>query len=292
MDCNELIEMLDAYALGACDPEEAKEIEAHVAECVRCWEELSTARQTAALIALSVNIEPAPAHLEHRIMNQAERERGPILVREPRVSIWERLRVPWRATAGAFGVASVAALAVSGVLAMQMQDLRSDNDTLESQLQATTFDLQERVQLADTQIANQQSAQQTILTVLSDSDREEAAAEAWTRGKQAKAYYTWSPGNGRGFMVCEDLPPLDAGQVFQIWLVADGDVYAMRPFLSTDGTCQVTMETGMLGVTPTGIGLTIEDNAGAPKYPSDGFVLYAHFPEPTPEPAATAAAQP
>ena len=37
MDCDQVGELLDAYALGAAEADEAAALEEHVADCVRCW---------------------------------------------------------------------------------------------------------------------------------------------------------------------------------------------------------------------------------------------------------------
>ncbi|HET8944105.1 MAG TPA: zf-HC2 domain-containing protein, partial [Dehalococcoidia bacterium] len=74
-DCEHVREILDAYAIGAAETADARAIEEHVADCVRCWEELSKARQTAALLALTSPMSKAPAALEGRIVDAAARER-------------------------------------------------------------------------------------------------------------------------------------------------------------------------------------------------------------------------
>jgi len=57
MDCEQIAEMLDAYALGAADAKEAAAIEGHVADCVRCWASLGEAQRTAASLALSTALQ-------------------------------------------------------------------------------------------------------------------------------------------------------------------------------------------------------------------------------------------
>jgi anti-sigma factor RsiW len=41
INCEQVQEMLDAYALGAAEAADASAIEEHVGDCVRCWEELT-----------------------------------------------------------------------------------------------------------------------------------------------------------------------------------------------------------------------------------------------------------
>ncbi len=60
MECKEVRDLLDAYALGAAEADEANTVEEHVADCVRCWSSLSVAQRAAASIALSTVLQRAP----------------------------------------------------------------------------------------------------------------------------------------------------------------------------------------------------------------------------------------
>lgn len=274
MDCQEIRDLLDAYALGASDAAEAKSIEVHVAECVRCWDELTSAQQTAALLALAVPVETAPARVEQRLIATAQRERSPIQTRtEPRRGFWQRYRIPWPAAAGTFGAVSAAALTVSAVFAMQVQDVRDENQELESQLQATALDLQEQAQITSTQ----RDTQRVMFTVLSDDTREAVDVMPESRNVTAEAYYTWSPENHTGLLICENMPDLPAGKVYQLWFTDKGKAYALRPFITAEGTCQVTMDLSFLQDKPSGIGVSIENTPGGAERPTGGWLLYAHI---------------
>jgi hypothetical protein len=256
VDCEQIREMLDAYALGAADPGDAAAVEEHVADCVRCWDELSTGQQTAALLALTVHIEAAPSRLGERIIAQAQRERS---ARAEGPGFWQRFRIPWPATAGALGIASLAALAVSAFLGLQVQDLRDKNGDLETQLSASTASLQAQVSNASKQLSDQQS----IFTVLADDKRQEVDVVPPAGTGVSDAYYTWSPDKHKGFLLCEGLPALVAGTVFELWVVtknsaAEKKATPMASFDSTDGNCQVTMDFANLTGTPTGIGISVE----------------------------------
>ncbi len=60
MECKEVRGLLDAYALGAAEADEANALEVHVADCVRCWSSLNEAQRAAATIALSTVLQRAP----------------------------------------------------------------------------------------------------------------------------------------------------------------------------------------------------------------------------------------
>lgn len=274
MDCQQIQEMLDAYALGVGDPSETKSVEEHVADCVRCWDELSAAQQTAALLALAVPVEQVPSRVEQRVMITAERERSPIPVRkEPKGGFLGRLRNPWPATAGAFGAVSLAALAVTAFLAMQVNDVQDENKHLQTRMEETSQELQQQVELT----TSQRDTQRVIFTVLADDSRQAVEVEPESRSVTADAYYTWSSQAQTGLLFCQNLPQLPAGKVYQLWFTARGKAYNLQPFVSADGTCQVTMDLSFLQESPSGIGISVENAPGGSQRPTGGWLLYAHL---------------
>ena len=68
VDCEQIRDLLDAYALGAADAPEAAAIEEHVADCVRCWSSLEEAQRAAASLALSTVLQKAPPSLRSRVL--------------------------------------------------------------------------------------------------------------------------------------------------------------------------------------------------------------------------------
>lgn len=271
MDCSEIRELLDGYALGAADAPEVKLIEEHVADCVRCWEELSSSQATAALLALAVRIEHPSASLEQRIVSQARHE----TTRRPElVAFWRRLFAsPWPATASAFGAVSVAALVISGMLFMRMEDVQNKNDDLQTQIQAAAFNFQQTSELTNNQLADQEA----IFSILADTGHEEV--EVNPRGDStSQAYYSWSSEKKMGVMLCDGLPSLPPGQVYVIWFTAGSDSYPMRQFISSDGSCQVTLDLTTLGRRPDGIAISIESAPGDTTKPNKPWFMYGAFP--------------
>jgi hypothetical protein len=271
VDCEQVRELLDGYALGAADSQESRLIEVHIADCVRCWEELSVSQATAALLALSVRIETPPAQLEQRIRSQAERD----LVRKPERGLsWLRLGgSPWPATAGAFGAVSIFALIISGLLLFEVRDMRDENDNLQTQIQAAAFNFQQNSELTASQLAEQE----TIVSILSDGEHKELEMKA-RGGSASHAYYTWSSQKGMGALLCDGLPALEPGKVFMIWLKTGDEDVAMRPFISNDGKCRVTMDLGFVHEAPDGIGITIEDAQADTSTRNNSWFMYGQFP--------------
>lgn len=261
MDCEQVRELLDAYALGAAEGDEAAGLEGHVADCIRCWEELTKSQQTAAMLALAIPIQSPPEYLEGRVMKQAEVQRRPAAPAGAGGGFFSRLRVGWPATAGALAVASVAALAFAALLQVQLTDLRDDKEGLEAQVQA------------DSQVL---SDMQEIMTVaFSDDLSTTELAAVSTAGISGSALYGWSRKHLSGFIICQDLPPLEEDQVFQAWFHAGENVVNAGTFRSEDGTCHLPVELSS-SMPLSGFGISIEPEGGSAR-PSSGWLMYADF---------------
>jgi hypothetical protein len=273
MDQEHVIEQLDAYAIGALEAPEADGIERHVADCVSCWNELGRAQEAASLLALSVPMHEAPARLGERIISTAQRETSPIPVRTEGRGFFARLGLGWPAAAGAMGMASVALIAFGMYTQNQVNDLEDENAQLSSQLQASTFALEQ--ELASTQA---QVEEQEILLAVSSDEQAQEFEVAPRSGDVGNAQYTYSPNGKQGVVECYGLDPLPPGMLYQLWVVSEDGAHPMATFLPQDGECLVTMSLGYLESPPTGIGVTTELIPGGLDEPEGEWVLYSELP--------------
>jgi hypothetical protein len=255
MDCDQVSELLDAYALGAADADEAIALEEHVADCVRCWSSLNEAQRAAASIALSTAFQRAPQSLRDRIL--AETERGE---RHRAAKLLQLARKLLPVGAGVVAVGAAASLGMAVFIQSEVSDLRDDNDQLVAEIQSTD----ERL-----------TQQQQLMTVLAAPDVQQVRLEATDPTSQADAIYQWSGSAGAGALLCNNLPPLQQGQVYQVWFLTEGDSYPAGSFRSWDGIGQLTMDLDDLPDHPLAIGVSIEDAEGA-EDPSEMF-LFAEF---------------
>jgi hypothetical protein len=257
MDCPEVQELIDAYALGAVEPPEGAAIEAHIADCVRCWDELTRAQRTAALLALSVPTKEAPHHLEARIISRAQRERE-LRRAEP---AGPGVRIPWAVTSGVLGAATAAALAFAVFLQFQMNGLKDENSDLKETLTSASRELE---------------SQSAVLAVATAGDTAtvplpRASAPAGTWGQ-----YQWSRHAGKGFIVCYNFPDLPPGETYQAWWITDTGPVPAGTFQTQDGACHFPMELAAVD-RPRGIGVTREREGGSEK-PSGEFLVRGLFP--------------
>jgi hypothetical protein len=127
---DEIQELLGAYALDAIEPDEARAVDDHLRECVRCRAEVAEHRETAAFLAHAG--EDAPPALWDRIATSiGDDVPSDVVPLAPRLG---RRGGSWSRRAPA-AVAAIAAAAVIGVLGVQLwaQDQRMDD--MESALQ-------------------------------------------------------------------------------------------------------------------------------------------------------------
>ena len=272
--CQEILEMVDAYALGAAVAEEAATIERHVAGCIGCWEELTRAQQTADRLSLSVQSVEAPARLGERIITQAQRETAPIRVKQRRPGgLLGWLRPSWPAVATAFGAVSIFAIVFSASLKTQLDDLKDNNNDLKADVQAATFALDQQLRATDSRLQEQE----ILTSVMSDGQRQQLDVTSTTTSA-AGASYTWSPETRRGIVECQGVPDLPPGKLYQLWVEAGEDLYPLATFQTQGGWCLVAMDMSFLDTRPTGIGVSIETVPGGVTGPSNGWAFYAALP--------------
>ena len=258
MKCDETKDLLDAYALGAVDRDEAYRLEGHVADCLDCWEELSKSRRTAALLSLSVPIQAAPDTLRRRVMARAQMDEA----RSERRYLLPKLRPTWRSAVGAMGVAAVGALFFASLLQVQVAGLRGDKNDIAQQLTAASTQLEQ---------------QRQIVAVLSASDSEKISMDSAALRSEAESVYNWSRDSAAGFIVCNNFPALPLGQVYQVWFTTTGRVEPVATFVPhADGGCQIPMDMSRIEWRPDGIGISIEPEGGSSS-PTRGWFAYASF---------------
>jgi anti-sigma factor RsiW len=230
----EIQELLGVYALDACDPETAAEVEAHLEECLRCAVEVAQHHEVAGMLANSGGSSPARLwdgiadrlggtteaswdRLALRLESPAPDgddagERVPAAAPPPPseqpagpgriVPLPGDRRRRW-AVVGS-GLVAAAAAVVALVMGVQVHHLRGQVSALESdpQMSAAVRAAQadpatRRIPLAATSASGQVTTPATI--VLTSS--------------------------GTGFVMNDandGLPPLPAGRTYQLWGVVDG----------------------------------------------------------------------
>ena len=258
-ECEEIGQLLDAYALGAVDPQDAGPIEEHLAECLACWEHLSEAQKSAALLALAVPLEEPREELRQSILAQARAEMGEG-AKDRRLSSIGRRAMPLGL--GVLAAGAVAALAWAFVLQDQTEDLRGDYRALQQQSAASQQMLTSQREL-------------TTLVLSEDIQTTELKASGMAAGSMA--HYIWSPDSHIGAVVCDKLPPAPEGLTYQLWFFYDDVIMDGGTFQVVDGITQHTVDLGELPAPPLSIGVTLEPLGGSSQ-PTGDLVLTASLP--------------
>jgi anti-sigma factor RsiW len=199
-----------AYVLDALDGPELREYREHLAICPICTAEVATLGATSAQFPLLIDDtatenQPSPA-LRQRLLDAVAAERPPVAAPAP---------VPFpaaRRRAQPYAVAAVLLLALAlGLLAWNLntqatlREARSERDQAQAALTQTRFQL------------------------------------AATGGQTASGEITYLPAQQRAVIVVNGLPPLGPGQVYQLWLITDGNAQPSTVFLTSTTAVQANL---------------------------------------------------
>lgn len=211
-DCSAVDELAAAYALGAVDPGEDRDISAHLASCDQPHEDARALISVAAVLTSSLErVAPSPGLRERLMTTIAEtpQEHRPAVeyVREP-VETLEASRRPawWRLSPLPSALAAVGLAAAVGLGAWGI--------TLNSQL----------------------AERDAALRAVASADAIYAASGTAGSG--------WVIESGEAAMfMAEDLADLPPDRLYEFWLIdADGNAVAAGTLTETDGVALVTLE--------------------------------------------------
>lgn len=235
LQCDQLQPSLAAYALG--EAEAADEVLAHVALCPRCHTALHEYRAVAGLLPYTVE-EQAPApDLRARLLAAVEREVRPAAPALPRPAPRRR----WPAFSRAGWAAAVFA-------------------TMAVLLLGWNISLQRQVDAQAEQIAGNRQSWQTMIVLLNDP----AVRSYSLAGSRAYGHFWAAPQGEVGCLIMQGLPPLAAGQVFQVWLDEGGTPRPSRAFESASGNAWLLIDSGAPLAHYRAVFVTIEDTRGSP----------------------------
>jgi anti-sigma factor RsiW len=206
-----LRDLIAPVALGAAAPHEIARVEAHAAECAVCGEELASLRAAADVLAIAVpQRDPAPA-LKESIMATVRAEAA------ERAGGPAPAPAPRRAGRGGrrlFGIVPAwpAAAALATVVALAL-------------------------------------AVGLVLTTSGDGDRDTTTI-AMTAGPEAPGIsgrVLYVPDEDTAVVELSDLPPLQPGDAYQLWIIEDGTPVSAGLFEATGPAAARTVATGLAG---------------------------------------------
>jgi anti-sigma-K factor RskA len=250
--CEGITELGGAYALGALEPEEVRELEEHVETCPPCRAQLEADMAVAAALAFApASVEP-PGRLKAGLMAAARGQSGdgmaaadpaahPAALRRP---WWRRLfPSPTRVALGAASLASLAfVVALSWALTLQSQLVRPPAPIAAASAPVQILGSDDYVARAD-------------MKRLVGAD---AAPEA-------RGWIYVDPAAESALLVAYRLPPLAPDRAYQLWLVRDGQRVSGGVFrVDPEGYGWLKVRAPQAMAAYTRAGITVEPLGGSP----------------------------
>jgi anti-sigma-K factor RskA len=257
---DDLVVLAPAYVLGALEPSERLAFESHLAACDRCVAEVrSLARVTSGLAQSVAHVTPRAALRDRVLLAVGARD-----VRAPASTVVPRsVMGNWLAYAACVALATAA-----GLYAM---NLRTRVESLEARLEVA----QSRLAVADRAMVDARRVAfetQSAMAVLAAADLTRVDLQGAPAAPQAVGRALWSRQSGMVF-AANNLPPLPAGRIYQVWLVAGGPpVSAGLVAPDEDGRGVAIFRTPVDVRGPVTVAVTIEPVGGVPA-PTGAFYL-------------------
>jgi anti-sigma factor RsiW len=208
MEPDRVHDLTAAYALNALDEGEASEYEAHLGRCQACREELASLQETAATLAYLPEAPAPPRDLRSRILQEAGRERAPVVPLRPR---WT-----FPALAGATAVAASVAVAL-GIWAASLSSSLADERRARAEQGRALAVLAERdavrvpLQGADGTLVVSRTGDAALVVTSLDAAPEGKAYEAWVIEKGTpRPAALFDAGDGRAVVALERPVPDEA----------------------------------------------------------------------------------
>lgn len=245
-----LRELAGPYALDILDADERRAFERHLPLCAECRQAVADARAVAEALAHTVAPVEPPAALRGRVLAAATATAPTSSsVRLDRAGVF-----PWALAAAASVAALVFGLGwwnTAGQLARTASELQAARQTLAA---------------AQSRMADAQSVADRLtreLSVVSAPDVVRVDLKGQPAAPSASGRVHWSRSRGATF-TATNLPPLDAGRVYQLWFVTAGAPVSAA-LVTPDAAGRVeTVMPSPAGVEPTAFALTVEPAGGSP----------------------------
>jgi hypothetical protein len=253
-------EELALYAMQALSPEESAPIRAHLAECAACRAELAQLNGDLALVAMTVEQQPAPAGARQRFLDRiaadaaksssiqsASDRPGPkttvVSIDAPRPTRRVAAWIPWTAVA--------AMILISVALQWRVISLNKELVLLSQQAaHQTAANARAREVL---ELLNAPAAQRVVLTA-------PMPPKPWPT---ARAIYL--PSRGALMMQATNLAPIPEGKTYELWVIPASGAPIPAGLFRPDalGSASVVLPELPKGVPAKAFGITIENASGS-----------------------------
>lgn len=261
-------ELLPAYALGAAEPAEAREVEAHLEGCAECRAELAAWRGTAEAVASAATPVPPPPAVRARLLARVGEEAG---ARES-AAPGRRLRRTPLAAALAAAALAVGALAGLGWSLGERSSLEGEVAGLESEVARLRRELSAQdVERARAE-AELRSAHAVLALVAGSRPGGEVVLAGLEAAPEGRGRLVVDPERRRAVLLAGALPPLPEGRVYQLWTLTGGTPASAGVFQTVAGGTAIHVVDEVPERVPDAWAVTIEPEGGVPQ-PTGPMVL-------------------
>jgi anti-sigma-K factor RskA len=233
MNCHELQDAYELYALGVLDGDEKAEIDAHLARgCDDCRKGLAEARAMNAALLSFAPEESLPARLKHRVMEGVG----------VRHSGWG----PW------FGWLAALAATLMLVVALWLAGQERDRSAQLADARRTVL-----------QLSSERDRLTQALQFLSDP---QTLPASFGKGPAAppRGYVFLHPQLGV-LLIASNLPPAGQGKTYEMWVIPKGGAPRPAGLFQSDGMRAVHILNGPIDLAMLGVvAVTVEPAAGSP----------------------------
>ncbi|WP_420641901.1 anti-sigma factor [Candidatus Leptofilum sp.] len=288
-------ELFPFYALGALTDEEKAEVEAYIAADSDAKARLAALQETAALLPNAVEpVAPSP-NVKANLMARVQADpRGasalatpvPKMDRQrpspPPLSWWDKFRQSFAlpALAGTAVLAAILLFIWANSLTRQLDDLQaqvadlsSDTTVLADQLETLQTDNDE-LRIRNELLQQELQAQNDILaSYQTPGTNTLAIGDNSGENPDARATLTVSSETGTATFMADNLQPLTADQVYQLWIIR-GDQTLSAGIFEVDENGRVVLDIDLsLAATYDAVGVSIEPAGGSEQPTPDQIIL-------------------
>lgn len=265
MNHDALRELTGAYALGALSDEEKRALEAHLASCAECAAEVRAFGDVARGLNHAVPQLDLPPSLRGRVVAHVESMAAksavpPAVVSRPPST--ERF-------SGAVWLALAASL-VAGVLGFYALTLRNRVQVLQGELADARQRAAAAEQIVETIQQRAENLQRTS-DIIGASDVTTVTLKGQGAGSAASGLALVSRSRGVVF-VGQNLPPLDPGRIYQLWVVSTTGPPLNAGIFAPDAAGAASLTTVLNVSSFKAVAVTLEPAGGVPA-PTGAFYL-------------------
>jgi hypothetical protein len=221
-------EQLAAYALGALDPDEAAELEAHLPTCAACRAELAQFESVVPALAFSLDVPLEPAGHRERFLSKLNASAEPVTTPptpmpapspEPDARAAAAPGRPWWQALNPFAGWAAAGLMAVLLIAALLWGAGA----------------QQRAADAERTVAAQQARSQAMAAILANPDARRVTLAGQGAFQDAGVQLWVDPASGRAVLVSGNLAAAPAGQLYELWLIKGQTPVAVDVFQPTAG---------------------------------------------------------